>query len=304
MELQTIVVYTTLTIAFYAFAKAGKKYNSFWLLIAGLLVYTFIFAVRKGVGTDFFTYQHWYNEDFFYETEIGFQFLIDILHLLGMPSEIFFGVVAFLQLFFIFLAFRRCPALWPMLVLAFMLSGQWHQYANGLRQWIAFSLFVYSLRFIEEKNCLKHYVCIALAATMHTSALLLVAMYPIFTFKTEWFKSIWIQMSLFAFAVLLSQMDTINMVLKKVDLLIALLGYSSYVDNVDNWKFMETDVTFGFGVLYLLTRQGLVIYLSNRVKRFYHSQIVNIIYDLCFFGFLWRWVFVSSMMFGRINNYF
>ena len=306
MELQTIVVYTTLTIVFYSFAKAGKKYNSFGLLITGLLVYTFVFAVRKGVGTDFFTYQHWYNGDSFHEIEVGFQLLMDTLNQFGMPSEVFFGVVAFLQLFFILLAFRRYPEIWPMLVLAFMLSGQWHQYANGLRQWLAFSLFVYSLRFIKESNVVKYYVCIAIASTVHTSALLLVVMYPIFIFKIEWFKSVWGQFLLLVLvvAVALGQMDAINLTLKKIDVLITLLGYDNYVDNWMYMEYMETDVTFGFGVVYLLSRQGFVIYLSNRVKRHINSPFISMIYDLCFFGFLWRWIFVSSMILGRINYYF
>ena len=306
MVFQTLIVYISLSIILYFASKRAESAGLNQLIIA-MVVYAVIFGLRLGVGVDFWGYKQWY--DLAYaglgvndNSELGFNLLIKICVALGMPFSVFLTIIAFMQIYLIFLSIKPYKSVYPMLALTFMLGCIWLTYANGLRQQLAFCIFAYSIQFISNKSLLKHYACIILACAFHSSAILLVPFYLLFYLRIEWFKNIGIQLVLFVIALIASTMSIVTNLVEPVEQFAELLGYGYYFNN-SKYEF-ATEVHIGIGYFINLFVVLIIIVNSNYVKRFYDNSFIRIIYDLFFIGVLWHYIFIDSQLFSRINYYF
>ena len=143
-------------------------------MIYAIIAYSIVFGIRYGVGVDFFSYLHNYNA---YTTttghwgvskqfEIGFGLITEIIADLKAHYTIYFGVIAFLQLYFTLLAFKKEYKLYPYLVFSFMVSCYWLTYSNGLRQIMAMSIWIWAIKFLAEKKPWQFCLSILLAFTI------------------------------------------------------------------------------------------------------------------------------------------
>lgn len=306
---QTIFVYLSLTfVCVWLCRQARIKDNNIWIYLM-ILIYSIVFGLRYGVGYDFFSYlnayetlQKWWNNDIIDRFEIGFAAIMRLLTKLNCDSSVFFGVVAFLQLFFSILAFRHEKRLLQCIIFVFILGGTAITYANGLRQVLAVGLWIFSVRYIVERRPVIHYAILLIAFTMHKSAILLFVMYPLLNMRKEWFSNIKFQLIALAVSLILMRINIIQLFLSKFDRIITLTGYNNYIENQS--EYLEGDVSLGIGFLCILLTNIIIILFSNRIKGFFNDDYIRKLYDLYFIGVILNYTFIDSMLIKRGNYYF
>lgn len=311
--IQTLLVYILLSIfvVFFCYVSAKQKREK-WMYIA-IAIYALVFGFRYGVGVDFISYKEIYEcilagRPSYYEFEPGFMFFIYLLTDMGFPSEIFFMLIAFFQIFFVFKGIDN-KDIYPYLAFTFMAGCVWLTYSNGLRQQLVFCIFVYTLHFIKERKWIAYYSIIAICTTIHDSAWLMMILYPILVYREEWIKNIKLQYILLAISLAVMNINIIGEVTARFGGLIESLGYAHYVDDTNianetysNLLYKETE--WGIGAFVILFINIFLIFWSNKIKGYYNSKFLTYSYNLFFIGVLWTYVFNNSSIFSRINYYF
>ncbi len=306
MLLQTLLIYILLTVLLYVAAKQSVQRNTFVFVAAAVFCYALIFGLRSGVGVDFWGYQGWYNDailglNTYDHIEPGFKFLLNTSASLRLPFSFFLFLIAFMQLILVFASVRKFKSVYKALAITFMLGCVWLTYANGLRQQLAFCVFAYSLQFVADRKMLKYYIGVGVASLFHTSAVILVLIYPLFALKEDYFKRVWVQFVLLAVALAVSQLSLASGAMRSLDGLGKLLGYDVYFK--EEFELTEK-VRIGIGFFINLLIDVVFIFTSTKVKAFYNTRYVMILYSLFFIGVLWYYVFLDSLLLQRINYYF
>lgn len=309
--LQTVIVYFLLIVVMMYLSYIGRAKEKWKYMIYAIIAYSIVFGIRYGVGVDFFSYLHNYNA---YTTttghwgvskqfEIGFGLITEIIADLKAHYTIYFGVIAFLQLYFTLLAFKKEYKLYPYLVFSFMVSCYWLTYSNGLRQIMAMSIWIWAIKFLAEKKTWQFCLSILLAFTMHTSAIVLLIFYPIYNWKQEWFKDIRLQIALIVFSLILMKVDIVQSLMQNFDTIIQLTKYDDYTQE-DQAINIHKQVKLGLGYAITLFLILLLVFNSNKTKQYFKSKLFNIYYDLFFIGACLKYILINSLVFTRVNYYF
>ncbi len=301
---QTLIVYLSLAFIFIFFCNKAKNYKNWVLVLIPIILYAIIMGLRYKVGADYYQYLNMYLDPYFITERIepGFQLILSTLRNLGFHYSVFFGTIAFLQLYFIYRAIKQYPDLYGFLAFTFMFGCVWYSYANGLRQQLAFCIFVFSLKFILEKKWIWYYIFIGLAYTMHKSAIVLTLIYPLFLLKKNWFSNIKVQLILLIGALFLMTLNVVHTIIQKFDNIITLLGYDTYLEgNTD--EMISHNVDIGIGFFVLLSINIILIIYSNKTKEYFRHTWLPYAYNLYYIGVLWQYVFITSQLFNRINYY-
>lgn len=306
MVIQTLAIYVFITLLLYIAARYSEEKNTFFFITAAVAIYAVIFGLRSGVGMDFWSYKRWYDDALLGVTgydhiEPGFRLMMSACASVRLPFSFFLGLVAFLQLILIFLSVRKFKESYPFLALVFMLGGIWLSYANGLRQQLAFCIFAYSIQFIADRKWFRYYICIVVAMLFHTSAVILVPLYPFYVFRDSWFRRPGVQFALLFAVLLVSGSSVARYVSVYVDTIAGYLGYDIYFN--DDFELTHT-VSRGLGYWINLSLSICLISFGKEVKEYYDNRLVSIMYDLFYFGVLWRYLFIDSLIFSRVNYYF
>lgn len=319
VTLQTYLLYTLLfTTMLFLAKRASDKGEWFWMVLA-ILIYSIVFGMRYGVGVDHIGYLEDYQrlsfalDSQYDDTEAGFRFIRDTLARGGVHFAVYFGLIAFLQLFLVFKAVKKDKFIYPYLVISFFLGCIWLSYANGIRQVLSFAFFAYSLSFIENKKQLPiHYLLLLLALSMHNSAALLFIMAPMLLLKSEWFSNIKLQYILLVVALVVGrfpQMEAWLMSLEgdygMLDEYMKETGYDGYFEYEDGAGVFRSAGTTGIGYCVELLRNIIIIWFSNAVKQYNsRSKVVQYMYNFTYIGILLHYAFIASPVISRINYYF
>lgn len=312
MVVQTLAVYIMLGGVFvslcryYTHFPKGRHNYLLWALV----VFSIVFGIRYGVGADYIGYKDTYEYELNWgktdtHMETGFMFIMRTCSALGLHYAFFFGVVAFMQVYFLFKGLRRDIGVLSYMAYTFMASCSWLEYSNGMRQELAFCIFVYSLPFIQDRKWIAYYLCNLLAILMHTSAVLLLICYPLFAYKQEWFRNVKLQLLLLSASLLLLNYNVVFDIVSLIDIYIAMTPYASYVDMTSEriLEKLSTDISLGIGFVIATIIIFIQVCYSNKVKRYFNSRCLSIAYDMFFVGVLWRHIFVGSQIFQRVNYY-
>lgn len=311
---QSIVVYAFVIWVLYYLSKQSARTNNYSYVCFALLLYSIIFGLRYGVGIDTMAYVADYEEIVKFgenaeraakSYETGFWYLSLLCAKLNFPSELYLGIIAFIQLFFSVLAFKNQKGILPYIFLVFMLSCCFLSYNNGLRQVLATSLWLYSLKFAVEKKVLRHYSLIFLAFLFHKSALFLVVFYPLINLtRLEWFRKIKTQYIILGASIALMTSKVFVSCYDQIELLAGLTGYSNYFESNDFSLTSENNGSYGLGFFLLLFLNVLIISKSKGVKEGLNTPYITKLYDFFFIGICLSYVFDGSLLLARINNYF
>lgn len=306
--LESLTVYLVIFLALFFFGKEAADKNKFWYACIGIMIYAVIFAFRKDVGMDYNGYLQFYNDALRGELpekdEPGWLLLLMSLARAHAPVTLFFGVFAFFQLFLVYWSLKDDKDVYPFLAVTFILECIWLTYANGLRQQLSFALFTCAIPAIMDRSWLKYYLLVALAASMHYSAVLLVLFYPIFLIRDKgYFNSIRLEYILLLLALIVSRTAITKNLGDEGGALLDAFGYTHYLEQGTEKLYSELTHR-GLGYWINLVTIIYLIWLSKDVKAWFDKPYVRIIYDLTFFGFLWKYVFIESQLFSRINYYF
>lgn len=266
--------------------------------------------MRYDVGADHLGYLHGYldkihvgkNEPlFFLFAEIGWR--------LNWHYVLYFGVIAFTQALFFFYAFNNERYIYPFLVFFLFTNGEWGFWMNGIRQALAMCIWIFSIKYIEDKKLWKYLIWCVVATLIHKSAIVLIVFYPILRNGRDYFKSIPLQLILLGSAFILK--EVFYVVFSYIEPLINtytnILGsdmYSGYNTEVLMESFRKSDGT-GLVYLFRIILNVIIILYSKRLKLYYNSKRFNIIYFFFFFGLLTMYVFpVGFISITRPFRYF
>lgn len=293
------------------FSYIGREEKKWKYMLYAFIAYAVVFGLRYGVGVDFFNYLEnyqtyitsegkWGGTDDF---ELGFELLTEACAFFNLHYSAYFGIIAFIQCFFTFLAFKEDFKIYPFLIFTFMVGCSWLTYSNGLRQIIVVSIWIYAVKMIAQNKVIAFYTLCIISILFHNSAAILFLLYPIFRYKNDILVSIRGQLLLLGGALIIMNISFVQSLLSQLDTLIELSGYGAYrSQNIAS--LVEEKAHIGIGFIITLSTIIILIFLSKQVKEFVNTKYYNIIYNLFVIGFCLKYIFLNSQLFSRINYYF
>lgn len=313
---QSLVVYSCfilLMVVLGNLAATRKKYirNGFLLhgeVLFSILVFAIIAGMRYNVGVDYLSYLNYYKDIIAeryngIEMEFAFQSITEMLAYLELHFSVYFGCMAFLQLFFIYYAFKEERHLYPFLIFIIIADGTFFMWMNGIRQCIAITIFIFSIQYIKKRQLIKYLLCVGLAYLFHRSALIILPFYFIFWLREDYFKNKIIQLSLIAIAFALSNLNIWYFFLEYIERLGAFLRYE-YVDIEKQLNMRDKEFVKSIRFYFPLIINIIVVQYSTKLKDYFKNTNFSIYYNLYFLGVLFFILFFNNSLIQRPAMYF
>lgn len=167
---QSIIVYTLFAWLMFFNAKLAiydKPHtipnSSSWRLTSHYWICIFIFILVSGIRWDVGVDQLSYLEDYlamqngtFVERERGIEpgylLISQLCANLDIHYSVYFAVLAFLEVYFVILAFRNDRKIVPVLLALIVMGGYYFSWMNGIRQNIVACSFVFACKYIVDRN--------------------------------------------------------------------------------------------------------------------------------------------------------
>ncbi len=204
-----MLVYIIVAILSYIFLNCSKKFKNKTrnlLIFASFLILFLVSALRVNVGTDYLSYRDWFEDismPSFGYVNFLFNNLIYIIKLFTDNSQIFFAVTSFLILAMVYIANVNNNKEYDMSLFLFVTLGFYFSTFNGIRQWIAISLFMVAYHFAIKKDFKNYALLIIIASLFHVTAILLLPFYLLVNTKlSDKTKFITIVIVIFLFKIL------------------------------------------------------------------------------------------------------
>lgn len=320
--LQSILVYTFIILVMLLFANIAKRKavyqtgqygelvqkRSFWSfeIVFMLLFFALMFGMRYDVGADHLGYLFSYIEGSVGENlkiEPLFRWISKICYDLNIHPVIYFAIWAFIQITFFLLAFKNERYLFPLLITFLFFDFSFRFWMNGIRQALAMCIWLYSITFIVEKKFWHYIIWGIIAFLFHRSALILFVFYPLLRNGKDYFKSIPLQLILFASVFIIKNVFEVFILQLKpiIEQFQTILGgkddlYRSYtMDNMLEDLNNEVEGT-GLAYMFRILVWVIIILYSRKLKSYYNSKKFNIIYFFFFFSLLSFYIFPNGIV--------
>lgn len=287
--------------------------KSFWRFetLFPLLLFGVIFGMRYNVGVDYLGYLESYLcKEYISKGELLFDLLSEIGWKLNLHFTVYFGILALIQVFFFFYAFKDERYLYPFLVFILFTNGDWQFWMNGIRQALAMCIWIFSIKYIEENKFWKYSLWCLIAMLFHRSAAIVIIFYPILRNGKDYFKSIRLQLILFAGAFVFKEI--FSELIMRIEPIITfysnIIGGEFYNSSYDVEGLINSFIEpQGTGLAYLfgiILNVGIILY-SKKLKLFYNNKRFNIIYFFFFIGLVTLYMFpVGFITITRPFRYF
>jgi len=275
-----------------------------WEVILPIIGFSLVFGMRYGVGDDHLTYLNIYLTGEGVERyEWGFRYITTLFSKLNFHFAVYFTILAFLQIFFFFLAFKEERFLFPFLAFFLFSGGYYLSWMNGIRQDIAACIFIFAVKFIDQKKFVSFLVCCSLAFLFHKSAIILILFYPLLRNGYDYFKSTTIQLLVFLCA-LIAYYTNINLVGLLENFITVISYWFNYeVYTNEGIENITLEATTGIGFFLTALMDLIIIMYSKNLKSFYNSRRFNNIYTLYFIGAIAGILFAGSGVLLRPFRY-
>lgn len=172
------------------------KVNFDFIKFLPMLPLAIIAGIRYDVGQDYmYTYVPIFEQVISGNTkntwgDIGYIFLNKIISLFTNDYAGIFIVTSCLFVFFTFKAIYYHSKNIVMSIILMVFMGYYFCFMNGVRQMLATSILIYSIKFIKERNIKKFAVCVFFASINHLTAVLFIPVYFLDKVKISNFKMI------------------------------------------------------------------------------------------------------------------
>lgn len=277
----------------------GKVTKFFcWEILAALILFALVSGARWNVGVDHLSYLAEYRNAQAYgetirEFEIGFETLTRGIALLGIHYSVYFGLLAFLQLFFVYSALQGQRYILPYVGATAVLGVHYLMWMNGIRQMLVATAFLWSVRFIQERRALAYASVILIASLFHRSALALLLLY--FMPRRDLFPNRALTV-LAAGAALLIGADPgwISAMDRPISQIVGWLGYESYAENIDQFLEQSGSTAFGPRMISTYLLFIMVVVYSTKAKRQFDRTSFVVFYNLYVAGFILYGLFVNA----------
>ena len=273
------------------------------------LSFAVVFGCRWGVGVDHLDYLYKYvfgGSDSF---EILFGLVETFMREWGFHFAFYFGFWALWDIVLLFYCVKDHKYIFPLLALMLMLTSTYLSMMNTVRQQAAMAVFLLSLHYIDNKKLIKYLVCCLIAVLLHKSAIIMLLLYPILSIRNDWFKSIWIQLLLYAVCFYLQfHFETVaEWIEKPFTFFSESFDYEEYYLDMlfsDYWSRDKFGRNTGWGPIINIIRVLPIILYSKTLKSYFDFPLFKLIYTLWFVGELLALLFGSSIILNRVVMYF
>lgn len=262
------------------------------------LFFAILVGMRYDVGADHMTYWILYLEGGSGRFEFLFQFISSICRTIGLHPTIYFGILGLIQIVFLYLAFKDESYLFPFFAIFLFTDGLFGSWVNTIRQDIACCIWIFALNFIIKKKPFHYFLLCFLAFLFHRSAIILAILYPVFRNGKDYIHNIPVQLIIVVAAFLIR--GRFGTILVRLDNLISIysnflfLGsdsghYSAYsmdsmLDEVG--QHVGAVRQSGIGVVVKNVSYICIVLFSNKIKAFFKSPKLNVIYTLFFISYI------------------
>lgn len=261
----------------------GRLYNK----ILYMLIFFFWFVISAGriaVGGDYWKYKSIFNylaqnRDSMVATEVGFNLFVKIIqHIFGADGKkylIIFAIIGFVTLFLFLKGLTGLCENFALSFFMFTVLGYYASSFNSIRNYLAFAVAFYAVRFIFRKEYWKFVLCVLLASTFHISILIVLVAYPLGLIK-------WKPWSV----ALLSVVTASFLIFPGVYKSLVFLVYPQYENSIyDTGSTSYINIARCVGVLVLSLIMYKKVLKNNQLNMFYFNMnvLALIIYSCCSF---------------------
>ncbi len=225
-------------------------------VVLSVLPLTLLATLRDEVGTDWPIYLDYFQaigagaKEF---SEPGFNLLNRVVYFFSQDFHVVTFLVAAAICLLSYAAIYRQSVIVPMSILMLVLTGQYFNSMNQLRQALAMAIFLWSFRFVRERKPLPYFLAMAVAISMHQSAALYLPLYFLYGLRANPRVHIVVLSGCLVFSPVLG---------KALALIIAHTKYGWYFNSVYN------DNNFYLvGFVFTLVVLALYLYYLHRVPR-------------------------------------
>lgn len=319
--IQSLIVYSLFAFLLYINAvnvrrivPNGYSYSNGHSLPKGYWICIFIFAlisgIRWNVGVDYLSYYYDYSRmlDGTFEArsrgiEIGYLVISQAFSKLKIHFVFYFAFLAFIQIYFILLAFRNHRHVVPFMLLVLVLGGYYFSIMNGIRQQIVACSFLWAINFAIEKKPVKYIIWVACAYLMHHSVLILLPVFLLVYDNRIWNKK-WANLIIFIICIILGNTPSWINSLTRLEGLLTFLGYDNYLENLTEISSFRT-FNFGPRMIVMMGTYILTLWFYPKASKYFKDQKFDWCFKLYFIGLCGYYLFInSSALFLRPIEYF
>lgn len=296
------IVSLIICIGFLVLSKYIPKYKKIFIALSAIFLLAF-WSIRGNIlnqmyaGVDYNSYKSWFssieNLPLKWYNDIGFNILLLLIKRFTNSFDLFIFITTAFFIYAIYKYAIENNKEYVLTIYIFISFGIFELGLSSIRQWIAGSIFLLSIKYIREKQFWRYLVSIIIASLFHNSAVVLIAIYPFINLKANNHK-LKILLCLICGilgAVLIKTGILINLIYK-----IAPLYAPKYVNigpelNSNYTVFIISSVALGFIMI-------------NKKAYSYFVEKYN--YQVDYLTLLWLFAFLATyhFMMARLMQYF
>lgn len=293
------------------YGSSKKVLNVNILYFPVLLFLSFLIGFRFEVGVDWAGYVDIFNSiskdvEFAYSDqyhEFGFYLISWVFgSVLSFDHQWMFLVMAFISWAFYF---RSVPVKILPLFLYFLFADEYFFWGmNGVRQFAAMAIWVFSVRYIVRRNAKKFALSMIAASMFHTSVLLLVPFYFI-PYKKLYSLYLWIV--IYCLSLMVVFFVDLSGFYQNIDLIVLSLGENvstveRYARHAELGNIKAEETKLGLGFMFKIMVNFLIVLLSsNMLKR---KPTLKPYMFFLFVGMIMFNLFYEFQIINRLTNYF
>ncbi len=150
---------------------------------------TVLIALRhESVGTDTRNYIYYFehfsklswNRLWNESIEVGFTYFNKFVSVFTKEPQVFFAITAVIVSAMIYPTYRRLCVDSSLTIILYVTMSTFVMAFSGIRQMIAVGIGFIAYEFVRNKKIIPYILCVILALTFHTSAFMLIFMYPLY----------------------------------------------------------------------------------------------------------------------------
>lgn len=308
MSVYLIFLFSVVILCSFRIKKNASRNYLYPFALIGWVVIILFSGLRYGIGTDYFSYEAIfysidsggsYNESL----EPGFKFLGSLFSNTKNGFYCFIFLLSTItNVFFLFAIYKESEKISENLkalsLILFFLTSTYFWPFNGVRQGIACSFIVFSLRYIFRRDFIRFCLCVVIAALFHKSAIVVVFIYFLYGVRLSSFFYLCAVLA----SIIIHQTGVVSLI---GQMLLPYLGekYARYIYNPLNFGGSGLGVYVYVIIFFVLWWCGAYVKKNIIHKNDVHKQID---YYLCLFtiGLILRVFALDNLIFVRFAYYF
>lgn len=289
-----IIILFLYLICYIIFHKDIKRANKNFLYISFFVLFI-VLAIRKPYSdmNNYIEYFHYLNESTYSQfLRFDLEFLYKVLNILigkiCIDDRLFIYILSFLTLIGPMYIIKKYSKNYLISILLYISIGSFYMNFFIIRQALAISLLMFSVKYIEEKKLMKFIFLVFIASLFHNTALIFLPLYVLSKMKID-NKNLIVCLLFLMIIILLKDVITTFLMNFSSD-------YTSYVNS-------EFDVK-NTGINRLIMFSIMIIFCRLFYKNYKDDKIINLLLCTSFFMICMQINATSSALFARVANYF